>query len=223
MGKYGLAIGADVVANGIVMAAMLLCSFLTEHNSTVTGYIITFLITLILDTLSGIFLLGLARFYLNLVCSRPCRVSDVFYGFRAHTDKALAARFFIMIMELLVMLPFTVCTFFYSVRTSSVMFLITCVTLVIGGILYTYIALLYSQVYFIMLDFPGYSIRQIMSASRRIMKGNKGRLFYMLVTLIPYYLLGLLSCGIALLWVSPYVETTLTNFYLDLMHREYAL
>ena len=94
---------------------------------------------------------------------------------------------------------------------------------VIGGILYVYIILLYSQAYYIMLDFPGYSTRQIMSTSRRIMKGNKGRLFYMVVTLIPYYLLAFLSCGIAMLWISPYMETSLTNFYLDLMHREYAV
>ena len=126
-------------------------------------------------------------------------------------------------MELIVMLPFLVCTAFYRARESSVLFLFSCITLVIGGILYVYIILLYSQAYYIMLDFPGYSTRQIMSTSRRIMKGNKGRLFYMVVTLIPYYLLAFLSCGIAMLWISPYMETSLTNFYLDLMHREYAV
>lgn len=223
LGNYGIAIGADVTANGIIFFVSLLCSTLTAQNQTVAGTMITFLITLILDILNGIFLLGLARFYLNLVCRRPCSVTDVFYGFRYHTNKALITRALIVIMELIVMIPFVVCTAFSGTRESSVLFLFSCITLVIGGILYIYIMLLYSQVYFIMLDFPGYSSRQIMSTSRRIMRGNKGRLFYMVVTLIPYYLLAFLSCGIALLWINPYLETTLTNFYLDLMHREYAV
>ena len=223
LGRYGIAIGADVTANGIIVIVSLLCSALTTQNQTTAGAVIAFLITLLLDILSGIFLLGLARFYLNLVCSRPLSVMDVFYGFRHHTDKALITRALIVLMELIVMLPFLVCTAFYRARESSVLFLFSCITLVIGGILYVYIILLYSQAYYIMLDFPGYSTRQIMSTSRRIMKGNKGRLFYMVVTLIPYYLLAFLSCGIAMLWISPYMETSLTHFYLDLMHREYAV
>ena len=52
------------------------------------------------------------------------------------------------------------------------------------------------------------------------MKGHKGRLFYICVTLIPYYLLGFLSCGIALFWVIPYTKVILTNFYLDLVHAQ---
>ena len=91
---------------------------------------------------------------------------------------------------------------------------------VIGGIIYVIVSLLYSQAYYIMLDFPGYSVRQIMSGSRNIMKGHKGRLFYICVTLIPYYLLGFLSCGIALFWVIPYTKVILTNFYLDLVHAQ---
>ncbi len=74
-----------------------------------------------------------------------------------------------------------------------------------------------------MLDFPGYNTRKIMSTSRQIMKGNKARLFYAQVTLIPYSLLALLSCGIAMLWIIPYKNVIFTNFYLDLMHREYTV
>ena len=74
-----------------------------------------------------------------------------------------------------------------------------------------------------MLDFPAYTAKQIMRTSRNVMKGHKARLFYLGVTLIPYYLLSFLSCGIALLWVIPFRKTLLTNFYLDLMHRDYTV
>ena len=81
----------------------------------------------------------------------------------------------------------------------------------------------FSQVYYIMLDFPDYSTRQIIRTSKQIMRGNKFRLFYITVSLLPYYLLAVLSCGIALLWVVPFHKATLANFYLDLMHREYEV
>lgn len=222
LGKYGIAIGATVSANVIIMIASMLCSFLTDQ-STLAGQGIAFLITFILDLLSGIFILGLTRFFLHLACNRPYRITDIFYGFRSHTDKALAVRFFILTMQLLVLFPCLLCVAFYRIKETSTLFLLTCVTMVIGGILYTYISLLYSQAYYIMLDFPGYSTRQIMSTSRRVMKGNKARFFYMEVTLLPYYLLGLLSCGVAFFWVAPYVQMICTNFYLDLMHREYTV
>ncbi len=222
LGRYGIAIGAVAASNGIVMTATIFCSLLTTQY-TVAGQIIAFLVSMILDVLSGIFVLGLTYFFLNFVCNRPCFVSDIFYGFRNHTNKALAVRFLTTAIQIIFMLPFIVCAGFYTVKESSALFLLICVTGVIGAILCEYITLIYSQAYFIMLDFPGYNTRKIMSTSRQIMKGNKARLFYAQVTLIPYSLLALLSCGIAMLWIIPYKNVIFTNFYLDLMHREYTV
>ena len=53
----------------------------------------------------------------------------------------------------------------------------------------------------------------------RLMKGNMGRLFYIEVSFIPLFLLGVLSLGIGLLWITPYLNATLANFFLDLMEQ----
>ena len=222
LGKYGAAIAAEFVATGIMAAASLLCSALTDQTTT-AGTILACLISFILEILGGIFLVGLSRFYRNLVCSRPYPVSDIFYGFRSHADKAIAIRFFLCAAQLLCMLPFLLCMFFYLQYESAMLFLCGSILAVIGGVIAVYITLVYSQVYYIMLDFPGFSVKQIMNTSKNIMKGNKGRLFYITVSLIPYYLAAFLSCGIALFWVTPYRKTIYTNFYLDLMHREYTV
>lgn len=219
LGKYGSAIAAEVSATAIIFLASLLCSALTDQTST-AGLILACIISFILEILSGIFYVGLARFYLNLVCDRPHPVSDIFYGFHAHADKAIAIRFFICLLELFCMLPAFLCLFFYTQTESALLFLCGCILAAVGGIALAYFRLVYSQVYYIMLDFPDLSIRDILRTSRCTMKGNKGRLFYITVTLLPYYLLCFISCGIALLWVTPYRQTICTNFYLDLMHRE---
>ncbi len=221
LGKYASAISAQLVTSVILFGASMLCTAFADQ-STVAGLAILWLISLIIDIIGGIFDVGLTRFYLNLVCNRPYRTSDVFYGFRRHADKAIKVRFLVLMMQLLCMLPCFICSLTYNRIQSSALFLLWSILTVIGCVFATYISLLYSQVYYIMLDFPAHTARQIMSASRSIMKGHKGRLFYIGVSLIPYYLAAFLSCGIALLWVTPYKSVVFTNFYLDLMHREYS-
>ena len=71
-----------------------------------------------------------------------------------------------------------------------------------------------------MLDFPQYSAKELFQMSLRLMKGNIGRLFYLEISFLPLILLSFLSCGIALLWISPYMDATLANFYLDLVKKK---
>lgn len=223
LGKYGNAISAEVLAGSLIGTALVICLFISDQ-STVAGLVITWLITLLISILAGIFHVGLTRFYLNLVCNRPYRANDVFCGFLSHADRAIAVRFLLLLIQLLCLTPFFICEFLYDNKSdTAVMYLICCVTLAAGMAVWIWFSLVYAQVYYVMLDFPNYSVKQIMSVSRRIMKGHKGRLFYINVTLIPYYISSFLSCGIAFLWVIPFRRTLLTNFYLDIMHREYTV
>lgn len=219
LGKYTTAISAEAAAGSLLLAVSFLCSSFTDQSS-LSGMILSGLISLLVDVLNGIFLVGLSRFYLNLISGRPFAAADIFYGFRTHADRAIAVRFILCILELICMLPALFCIFFFFQKSSAPLFLCFSIFAVMGGCAIVYFRLTFSQVYYIMLDFPSYTFRQIMRTSRNIMKGNKGRLFYITVTLIPYYLACFLSCGIALLWVLPYQKTIYANFYLDLMRQD---
>lgn len=216
LGHYGTAISAEMAALSIMFAASIICSALTDQTSA-AGIAISYIISFILEMINGIFLFGLTRFYLNLICGQPCRAADIFYGFRSHADKAIAVRFFQLLLDTICILPALLCLFLYAAKQSAWAFLLFCIFGVVGGIGTVIITLMYSQAYYIMLDFPSYSVKQVMSSSKRIMNGNKARLFYIAASFIPYYLLSLLSCGIAMLWIVPYRKTVFTNFYLDLM------
>lgn len=48
------------------------------------------------------------------------------------------------------------------------------------------------------------------------MEGNMGRFFYIELSFIGWALLGLLSCGIGMLWVTPYMMQVSVNFYRSL-------
>lgn len=58
---------------------------------------------------------------------------------------------------------------------------------IIPGIIATF---RYSQAFYIMIDNPDYSISQCIKESSRIMKGNKGKLFYLRLTFIGWVILA---------------------------------
>ena len=71
-----------------------------------------------------------------------------------------------------------------------------------------------------MLDFPEYDAKKALAFSRELMKNNKGRFTYLLVSFIPLFLLGMLSCCVGYLWIIPYMQATLAQFYLDLVQNK---
>ena len=72
----------------------------------------------------------------------------------------------------------------------------------------------------IMHDFPEYTAGEVIAASWNKMKGNRGRLFALEMSFIPFYLLGILSFGVAFIWITPYLLQSRTQFYLDLMNAK---
>ena len=87
----------------------------------------------------------------------------------------------------------------------------------IGLIINIIVGLIYSQAFYILHDFPDRSAKEILATSRRLMKGNVFRLFYLNVSFIPLYLLGAITMFIPLLWVSAYRNATNCAFYQDLI------
>ena len=77
------------------------------------------------------------------------------------------------------------------------------------------IALQCSLVFFMLVDNPYASIRGTFRRSKELMEGNKLRLLYLQLSFLGFYLLAVLSCGIGLLWLMPYMQQTMVSFYLD--------
>ncbi len=78
-------------------------------------------------------------------------------------------------------------------------------------------ALSLSQVYFIAKDHPELSAGQVLRKSTDMMKGHKGRLFCLAFSFIGWILLGILTFGIGLIFLYPYIQTALGVFYQELV------
>ena len=84
---------------------------------------------------------------------------------------------------------------------------------IIPGIVKSYA---YAMAFYIKHDHPEYDWRKCLDESQRYMKGYKWQLFCLDFSFIGWILLSLLTCGIGLLWVSPYQFASHANFYENL-------
>ncbi len=78
----------------------------------------------------------------------------------------------------------------------------------------------YSMTPYILMEHPELSASEAIRTSKLMMKGHKFDLFYLYLTFIGWFLLSMLTAGIGLLWLTPYVRTAVAAFYADLKTSE---
>jgi len=91
--------------------------------------------------------------------------------------------------------------------------LISIPTLGIGGIIFAYA---YKMVPFLLHDYPELTAKEALKLSREMMKGYKWDLFVLDLTFIGWALLCILTLGIGVLWLAPYIYSAEAHFYDDL-------
>ena len=77
----------------------------------------------------------------------------------------------------------------------------------------------YSMVPYILEEKPGFTVSQAFRASRRIMQGHKWQLFKLRLSFLGWDLLGLLTGGIAYLFIVPYMNLAEAVFYNEISGR----
>jgi uncharacterized membrane protein len=77
-------------------------------------------------------------------------------------------------------------------------------------------ALNYSQTYFIMLDDPDIGAMEAINQSITLMRGHKAEYFVLMLSFILWEMLVSVTLGIAALYVGPYYQLTLAEYYREL-------
>lgn len=180
------------------------------------------IVSLILTAFLQILQMGSCYFYLKLNCGQSAAVSDLYYGFRANRNKALGIGLVFALLSYLCLLPHTYFSYCatYAARAVDIRFLL--LLLLAGQLAQFFFLIPVSQSYYILLDFPDYTAKQALLLSFRMIKGNMFRYLLFCLSFVPLFLLSLLCLGIGLLWVVPYMESSLAAFYLDLAKQNRA-
>lgn len=139
--------------------------------------------------LMGPVTLGVTGYFLKLIRKENPIIEDMFRGFKSFIKS--------FVLNLLV----TIFIFLWTLL------------LIIPGIIAAY---RYSMAYYIMMDNPELSAFEALNESKRMMIGYKFKLFSLWFSFLGWFLLGIITLGIAFLWVNPYYATAKANFYQDL-------
>lgn len=225
-GHYGTAIGAYVIVACLMGVVTVAVSLIVDIR-TVIGTIIYYAIMFLVSVLMGLFTSGSCYLYLKIICGRPVSVGDLFYGFQLCPDKAIVIQAWITLITYVVNLPEIILTYKFtryaaSYQTDKMLSLMLpyALSLILSGVVSVMLDLFYAQTFYLLHDFPQYSAVELLKKSRRLMVHHKGRLFYLYVSFLPLILLGILSFGLALLWILPYMAATEAEFFLDLIRNK---
>lgn len=91
--------------------------------------------------------------------------------------------------------------------------LVSIVTFGVGGIILSYS---YSQVYYLLRDYPNLSPLEALRISRQMMQNHKLDRFLLDLSFIGWYIVAIFTLGLAFFYVSPYLKAAQAAFYLDL-------
>ncbi len=135
---------------------------------------------------SGPLTLGYITFILSIFRRKSTTPIEIFYGFERF-GKALGLmvvmNIFILLWTLLFIIPGIVASFRYAMA------------------------------FYILADHPEMGILEIINESKRIMYGNKMKLFCLQLSFLGWALLTVFTVGIGYFWLMPYVTATTTGFY----------
>ena len=80
----------------------------------------------------------------------------------------------------------------------------------------------YAMTPYILAENEDLSVMEAITESKRIMMGNKWRLFCLDVSFLGWYIVGILTLGIGFFWITPYVEASRAAFYREITEQRYS-
>ena len=188
-GHWGLAIATFFISNLIINATNM--SYRLELAIPVSKNL-SFTLNLISLIWGGVISVGLSKFLLNFTTNKEePKFKDLFSYFKI----------FFKYLGLYILITLAI--------------ILSLILLILPGVI---VALMYSQAFYILAEDPDKGILECLNESSNLMYGYKWDLLELKFSFIGWWLLAILTMGIAGLWVAPYQKVTETNFYLKLKH-----
>lgn len=213
--KYSVPMRAYLITLCITMLVELPFSMLQTTKEFSTQNIIFYIAELLISVVAIVLTCGQYRIHLAIARGQQTSLKDLFHPIKNHPDRYILGQFIYLGLIIISMVPLFIGLFLLKQESILLMTLSIPCSLV-SGILVILIAMNFELVFFFMLDDENLSVPEAFKKCRSLMKGNKGRYFYISLSFLGMLLLVVLSLGVAIVWVSPYITQTLTAFYLDI-------
>ena len=194
--------------------------------------VVAMIISLARFVIGGAATLGLRQYYIDLVTKRqPVKFGTLvsrFHYFGRALLLRLAITAFSILWSMVFLVPVMIIAIvgFVSVGISAassswtnlvyilpvtfVLMLLFC----IAAIFLNIFLLRYNMAPYIMTQYPEIKVLEAINRSKMMMRGNLKKLFFLHLSFIGWGILAVLTFGIGLLWLNPYVAASDAAFYL---------
>lgn len=214
--RYSTLIGAFVTAGLIPAVIEIPFSLTTGDTPSTMQYIVLLLAEYLIMLIGQVLSTGVVLVHLNMTRNKEYKVSQIFQPLKNGAERYFGAAFLLSILSILCCLPLILGgIYYYYAKTDVLSVFILAGTAILTIILALRLILNYNFVSFLLLDYPQMKVLSAFKECRLMMRKNKGRLLYIMFSFCGWGFLILCSLGIAALWVSPYMTQTLVIFYLD--------
>ena len=212
--------------------ALSACSGSATLPSALWAQILVKCFSFLTEIFFGLFVAGRIRYFTLLCENRDATIGNLFHAFKKGPDRVLTASAIYQGIPFLCSLPAYVYSVFHPVivdmsgsmpRISKENLIgagIISLMLLCGAILSFLILIPFVPLYYIITDFDKIPLSKAIRMSFWLMKGNKLRYIGLCLSMIPFFILGYLSLGLAFIWISPYIQCNYAHFYLDLMKQK---
>lgn len=215
-GRWGLMMGAMVLVNLIMSAAcMPFCVMVLINPFDLIPWLIYMAALIIIGLAASILQAGLTDMYLKNARNQQTGLGMAFWQFTKRPDRYILNGLLMMGISILSLVPGYICMIVGAMYDQILAVLISIPLMIAGIIIYIMVILKFAMTGILLVDHPQMGVIEAFQESNRVMEGNKGRLFYILLSYAGFWMLSMLSCGIGLLWTIPYMKQTLVTFYQD--------
>ncbi len=169
----------------------------TQANTSFTLNIspISSIASLAVTLISGTLTVGMAVFFLNLANGKEARIENVFSQFKHHWSNTF-------VMQLIITIKTVLWTMLF----------------IVPGIVAN---LNYFATPYILAEHPEIKANDAIEMSKRMMYGHKGELFRLGLSFIGWSFLVAFTFGLAALYVIPYIQATMAEFFNEISGNNY--
>lgn len=214
-GHWGMMIGAYVLMILLIYAVEMPFAVVLELNNSLGIAIAFSLVSVLIGLVSLILQSGVLWMHMNLARGQEINLGMMFSQFKNRAYRFILASLLVGLIAILCFVPGYVLLVWGILFDEAAMAGVSGLLLIAGTVVYLLLLLRFTLIMYLFMDYPDMGVITAFRESAELMKGNKGRVFYIGLSFIGWVCLGTLSCGIGLLWIMPYMAQTMVQFYLD--------
>ncbi|MCD8154175.1 MAG: DUF975 family protein [Clostridiales bacterium] len=224
-GNYLIPIVGTITSSGLSLLGSSLTSALFPGEGTVSmilGEVFYFILSLLVCVFSA----GLYRIYLCIARGETYSMGDLLYFFRNRPDCVIVASFVLSVISLITSLPCMIFGYASEVGDTAEEQMVWMVTyfalLLLGSLLNFLVTIPFALTYFLLADEENLGGMDALKKSAQMMKGRIWKFILLNLSFVPWLILSIFTLYLALLWVIPYMEMSITEFYLGIRQSLYG-